>query len=95
MATYFTSDKSYHGLIVRQGIDTDTIVVGGVNFTPVSPTFTGTTTVGGLTATGAVSMTGTVSLTNASVSMTNLPTADPHVIGRIWSNSGVMTVSAG
>lgn len=25
----------------------------------------------------------------------NLPTADPHVVGRLWSNSGVVTVSAG
>jgi hypothetical protein len=25
----------------------------------------------------------------------DLPTADPHVVGQIWSNSGVVTVSAG
>lgn len=24
-----------------------------------------------------------------------LPTADPHVVGQLWSNSGVVTVSAG
>lgn len=24
-----------------------------------------------------------------------LPTADPHVVGQLWANSGVVTVSAG
>lgn len=24
-----------------------------------------------------------------------LPTADPHVVGQVWSNAGVLTVSAG
>ncbi|MDA9406513.1 MULTISPECIES: hypothetical protein [unclassified Bradyrhizobium] len=24
-----------------------------------------------------------------------LPTADPHVVGALWANSGVLTVSAG
>jgi len=30
-----------------------------------------------------------------SIIFTNLPTADPHVVGQLWSNSGVLTVSAG
>lgn len=38
---------------------------------------------------------GVVSITNASVSMTAIPTADPHVVGRLWANSGVLTISAG
>lgn len=25
----------------------------------------------------------------------NLPTADPHKVGQVWSNSGILTVSAG
>lgn len=54
-----------------------------------SPTFTGTTTVSALTATGVVSM------SNASVSMSALPTSDPHVAGRLWTNTNVLTVSAG
>lgn len=29
------------------------------------------------------------------VILQNLPTADPHVAGQLWSNSGVLTVSAG
>lgn len=33
--------------------------------------------------------------TDAAISMANLPTADPAVAGRLWNNSGVLTVSAG
>ncbi|MGF6433476.1 hypothetical protein [Bradyrhizobium elkanii] len=29
------------------------------------------------------------------VIVTGLPTADPHVVGQLWANSGVLTVSAG
>ena len=50
--------------------------------------------------TGAVAATtltasGVASFTNASVSMTALPTSDPLVAGRLWNNAGVLTVSAG
>lgn len=31
----------------------------------------------------------------ATVDMPDLPTSDPSVVGRLWSNSGVLTVSAG
>jgi hypothetical protein len=27
--------------------------------------------------------------------VTGLPTADPHVVGQLWANSNVLTVSAG
>lgn len=27
--------------------------------------------------------------------LTNVPTADPHVVGALWSNAGVLTLSAG
>ncbi len=27
--------------------------------------------------------------------VTAVPTADPHVVGQVWANSGVLTVSAG
>jgi hypothetical protein len=33
--------------------------------------------------------------TTGAVIMLDLPTADPHVLGRLWNNSGVVTVSAG
>lgn len=32
---------------------------------------------------------------NSVVIFSNLPTADPAVAGQLWSNSGVLTVSAG
>lgn len=35
------------------------------------------------------------SVLGASVNAAALPTADPHVVGRVWANSGVLTVSAG
>ena len=33
--------------------------------------------------------------TNSVVIFTDLPTSDPSVAGQLWSNSGVLTVSAG
>jgi hypothetical protein len=33
--------------------------------------------------------------TNSVVIITDLPTSDPSVAGQLWSNSGVLTVSAG
>ena len=33
--------------------------------------------------------------TSGTVILSNLPTANPNVAGQIWSNSGVLTVSAG
>jgi hypothetical protein len=33
--------------------------------------------------------------TNSVVILSDLPTSDPTVAGQIWSNSGVLTVSAG
>lgn len=48
----------------------------------VTSTLGATTSVTNLTASGVVKFTG-------------LPTADPHVVGELWSNAGVLTVSAG
>ena len=31
----------------------------------------------------------------ANLVSTHIPTADPHVVGAIWADSGVLTVSAG
>lgn len=33
--------------------------------------------------------------TNSVVILNDLPTSDPSVAGQLWSNSGVLTVSAG
>ena len=38
---------------------------------------------------------GVASLTNASISMTALPTSDPVVAGRLWNDAGTLKVSAG
>jgi len=46
-------------------------------------TYGASATIANLTATGTV------------ISLANLPTSDPNVAGRVWSNSGVVTVSAG
>jgi len=43
--------------------------------------------------TGAVTV--TASINGGTVSLPNLPTADPHVAGQVWNNAGVLTVSAG
>ena len=48
----------------------------------VDATLGASTSVTNLTASGIVIFSG-------------LPTADPHVAGQVWSNSGVLTVSAG
>jgi len=34
-------------------------------------------------------------MTSADIRMGNLPVADPHVVGQLWNNGGVLTVSAG
>jgi hypothetical protein len=48
---------------------------------PTGPGFTGPT--------GATGPTGTVAI------VVIPPTADPHVVGQVWNNGGVLTVSAG
>jgi hypothetical protein len=48
----------------------------------VTATFGAATTIEDLTASGTVIF-------------SDLPTADPTVAGQLWSNSGVLTVSAG
>lgn len=47
---------------------------------------------------GAINLGDTVVLSvdaNGKVLITGLPTADPTVAGALWTNSGVLTVSAG
>lgn len=64
--------------------------------TLVQSGFTGSTiTLTGAFAGVAGTFTGAVVLSNASVKMTAIPTSDPHVVGQLWANSGVLTVSAG
>lgn len=78
------------------------------NNAPVANQYNGTCPAGGLVLDmgGGVlyQNTGTLDATTwavlgatlpAATSGASLPTADPHVVGRLWSNSGVVTVSAG
>ena len=54
---------------------------------------TGNTT--GAVAATTLTASGVTSFSNASVSMTALPTSDPAVAGRLWVDAGVLKVSAG
>ena len=47
-----------------------------------------------LTAT-AINLNKATTMNNAAIKMTGLATSDPSVAGQLWSNSGVVTVSAG
>jgi hypothetical protein len=51
--------------------------------------FEGSATVTTLTTTGTVTINGTT------IIISDLPTSDPSVAGQLWSDSGVLTVSAG
>jgi hypothetical protein len=42
-----------------------------------------------------VTTTGTVTINGTTIIISDLPTSDPSVAGQLWSNSGVLTVSAG
>jgi hypothetical protein len=48
---------------------------------------------GNVVATATI--TGGLNVTGGTVIMLDLPTEDPEVVGQLWSNSGVLTVSAG
>ena len=39
--------------------------------------------------------TGTVTINGTEIIISDLPTSDPAVAGQLWSDSGVLTVSAG
>ena len=62
---------------------------------PVTSTngFVGAVT--GAVAATTLSASGAVSLTNATISMSALPTADPTVAGQLWNDAGTLKVSAG
>jgi len=46
---------------------------------------------------GSINFNGVTFTVNAAgkLIVAGLPTADPHVVGQLWSNAGVVTVSAG
>ncbi len=43
--------------------------------------------------TGAITVTG--SINGGTIILPNLPTVDPEVVGQLWNNAGILTVSAG
>lgn len=43
--------------------------------------------------TGAITVTG--SINGGTIILPNLPTVDPEVVGQLWNNGGILTVSAG
>ena len=55
--------------------------------------FTGDTT-GAVTAVN-LTASGTIGIDGTTVVIANLPETDPEVVGQLWNNSGVLTVSAG
>jgi len=65
-----------------------------------STTFSGpVTSTNGFVGNVTGGVTGPVAATTLSASgaviLSGLPTADPHVVGELWNNAGVLTVSAG
>ena len=62
---------------------------------PVTSTngFVGAVT--GAVAATTLTTTGTVTINGTTIIISDLPTSDPSVAGQLWSNSGVLTVSAG
>lgn len=49
----------------------------------------------GAVAATTVTTTGTVTINGTTIIISDLPTSDPSVAGQLWSDSGVLTVSAG
>jgi len=49
---------------------------------------------GAVTAT-TLTTSGTVTIDGTTVIITDLPETDPEVVGQLWNNSGVLSVSAG
>jgi len=49
---------------------------------------------GSVTATD-LTTTGTVTIDGTTIVISDLPETDPEVVGQLWNNSGVLSVSAG
>lgn len=69
------------------------LTLGGTLSLASPPAIGGTAPAGGAFTT--LTSNGVTSFSNASISMANLPTADPTVAGRLWNDSGTLKVSAG
>lgn len=70
----------------------DSTTAGTLNLQPHG----GSATFGAVVALATFDIDSTnITLTSAQIDMPSLPTSDPTVAGRLWNNSGVLTVSAG
>ena len=69
-------------------------VVGALEVT-LDTALSGVLNVTGQTTTGSLDVTGNATISGTSIIFDNLPITDPESEGRLWNNSGVLTVSAG
>ena len=86
-AYYHIGTYTYRNeFVIASGSNTDTINPDSVL------TVSKTKVSGSGTSTGSF---GSLKIDGASVDFSNLPTSDPSVAGRLWSDSGTVKVSAG
>ena len=77
------ANTTFSGPVRSEGGFQVITINGSTGTVTVNATYGASATVANLTASGTL------------IKFTNLPVADPNVAGAIWSNSGVLTVSAG
>lgn len=82
----------FTGTTTFEILDSTTIVNSG---TLTTATMHATTSSTGATTATTLTASGAAVLSNASITIANLGTVDPASAGRLWSNKGVVTVSAG
>lgn len=77
------ANTTFSGPVRSEGGFEVITINGSTGTVTTNATYGASATVANLTATGTV------------ISFANLPTSDPNVAGVVWSNSGVLTLSAG
>lgn len=77
------ANTTFSGPVRSEGGFQVITINGSTGAVTTNATYGASATVANLTATGSV------------VILSGLPTANPNVAGQIWSNAGVLTVSAG
>ena len=77
------ANTTFSGPVRSEGGFEVITINGTTGAVTTNATYGASATVANLTATGTV------------ISFANVPTADPLVAGVVWSNSGVLTLSAG
>ena len=77
------ANTTFSGPVRSEGGFQVITINGSTGTVTTNATYGASATVANLTASGSV------------IKLTGLPTSDPNVAGAIWSNTGVLTVSAG